>query len=230
MFEQDRKKQKKKSWASAWSYIIVPMLFCAISCGALYLAAAPMVVPYLGVAQHLFTKEEPHQASNLYENLAHSIENSTLVPFSQMVYPKKGDQYGKIVIDGTSVDAPLYYGDSTYELNRGAATYADSIGAGIPGENKTILLAAHNNTFFSGLQDVKEGDLIKISTHYGEYVYEVTEMKIADYTDTTTYDFSKEEENLILYTCYPFDTLVFTPQRYFVYADYVSGPMIDKSK
>ncbi len=229
MVEQGGKK-KDKAWLKVVGFVVIPMLFCAVSCGALYLAAAPTIVPYLEFAQYLFTKEEPHQATNLYENLAQSIENSTTVPFSQMVYPKKGDQYGKIVIEGTSVDAPLYYGDSTYELNRGAATYADSIGAGIPGENETILVAAHNNTFFNGLQDVKEGDVITISTHYGEYRYKVTEMKIADYRDTTTYDFTRQEENLILYTCYPFDALTLTPQRYFVYAEYVSGPMIDKSK
>ena len=35
-------------------------------------------------------------------------------------------------------------------------------------------------------------------------------------------------ENLILYTCYPFDALGFTPNRYFVYAKYVSGPVLDK--
>lgn len=31
-----------------------------------------------------------------------------------------------------------------------------------------------------------------------------------DYQDTTTYDFTRTDENLILYTCYPFDALGFT--------------------
>ena len=37
-------------------------------------------------------------------------------------------------------------------------------------------------------------------------------------------------ENLILYTCYPFDALGFTPNRYFVYASYTSGPELDADR
>lgn len=36
-------------------------------------------------------------------------------------------------------------------------------------------------------------------------------------------------KTMILYTCYPFDALGFTPNRYFVYAKYVSGPVLDKN-
>ena len=221
---------KAPLWRKLLSFVGVPVLFFALTSGVLYLAAAPTVGPYVGLAKYMFSKQEESQPANLYEELANSIENATSVPFSQLVYPSKGDQYGQITIEGTSVDAPLYYGDSTRELNRGVATYADTVGAGIPGENMTVLLAGHNNTFFNGLQDVQEGSLIHIDTHYGSYVYRVTGMKLADYQDTTTYDVTRTDENLILYTCYPFDAFGFTPERYFVYAEYVSGPMIDKSK
>lgn len=47
-------------------------------------------------------------------------------------------------------------------------------------------------------------------------------------TDRTAYDLSADYENLIMYTCYPFDALGLTPQRYFVYAKLVSGTPIDK--
>ena len=47
--------------------------------------------------------------------------------------------------------------------------------------------------------------------------------------EETAYDFTRTDENLILYTCYPFDALGFTPNRYFVYAKYVSGPVLDKN-
>nr|WP_298644384.1 hypothetical protein [uncultured Ruminococcus sp.] len=35
-------------------------------------------------------------------------------------------------------------------------------------------------------------------------------------------------ENLIMYTCYPFDELGLTSKRFFVYAKLVSGTQIDK--
>lgn len=221
---------KAPLWRRAAAFVGVPILFCAISVGVIALAIMPTVSPYIGLAQYLFSTQQENKPSNLYENLAQEIQDNGTIAYSQLVYPQKGDQYGQITIEGTSVDAPLYYGDSTRQLNSGVATYADSVGAGIPGEGKTILLAGHNNTFFNGLQDVKEGDLVKISTHYGNYVYRITSMKVADYQDSTTYDFSRTDENLIMYTCYPFDALGFTPQRYFVYAEFVSGPVIDKTK
>ena len=37
---------------------------------------------------------------------------------------------------------------------------------------------------------------------------------------------SKEQEKLILYTCYPFEIIGYKSQRLFVYADKISGPTI----
>ena len=106
----------------------------------------------------------------------------------------------------------------------------DSSGAGIPGESKTILMAGHNNTFFNDLQSVEVGDVVTIETHYGTYTYTVERCEVRDYQDTTTYDFTRTDENLILYTCYPFDALGFTPNRYFIYASYTSGPELDADR
>ena len=92
---------------------------------------------------------------------------------------------------------------------------------------KTILLAGHNNTFFNDLQHAEAGATVTITTHYGVYTYEITGTEILDYQDETAYDFTRTDENLILYTCYPFDALGFTPNRFFVYAKYVSGPVLD---
>ena len=88
-------------------------------------------------------------------------------------------------------------------------------------------LPGHNNTFFNDLQHAEAGATVTITTHYGVYTYEVTGTEILDYQDETAYDFTRTDENLILYTCYPFDALGFTPNRFFVYAKYVSGPVLD---
>ena len=62
------------------------------------------------------------------------------------------------------------------------------------------------------------------------HYYTVERCEVRDYQDTTTYDFTRTDENLILYTCYPFDALGFTPNRYFVYASYTSGPELDADR
>ena len=33
-----------------------------------------------------------------------------------------------------------------------------------------------------------------------------------------------------MYTCYPFDALGFTQERYFVYASYTSGPVLEQDQ
>ena len=59
----------------------------------------------------------------------------------------------------------------------------------------------------------------------GNYTYTIVDSRIADANDKSAYDLKKNEENVILYTCYPFNAYQ-TPNRYFVYAKYASGPQI----
>ena len=96
--------------------------------------------------------------------------------------------------------------------------------------NFIVYLYVLYNTFFNDLQSVEVGDVVTIETHYGTYTYTVERCEVRDYQDTTTYDFTRTDENLILYTCYPFDALGFTPNRYFVYASYTSGPELDADR
>ena len=138
-------------------------------------------------------------------------------------YPQSGDELGRIYIPGTQVDCTIYWDDTNAILKKGAGTYA---GAYMPGQGGTILACAHTNAHFRDLESVELGDDIVIETYYGEYHYKVVDMKVAREDDTTAYDLEAPEENLILYTCYPFGTLSRTYERYFVYGEFVSGPQI----
>lgn len=139
-------------------------------------------------------------------------------------YPESGDLLGHLTVSGTTVDCDVYYGDSESEFKKGAGTYK---GAHIPGEGGTILMGAHTNTYFRDFESAQIGADVTFTTDYGEYHYTITDMKVASDTDTTAYDLDADEENLIMYTCYPFGTLTYTDQRYFIYCDYVSGPTIE---
>lgn len=223
----------RKSWAA---YIVMPVAFACITIGGLYGIGSVLLNPYKEMASWFFTKSEENETNrDLYaQAIASAQENADAqestdvqtISMHSITYPYPGDRYGEIAIEGTTVSAPLYYGDDTATLNKGVGTFKDDIGVGIPGEGKTILLAGHNNTFFNGLQQVEVGDIVTIETHYGTYTYEVTDMQVKDHQDESAYDFSRTDENLIMYTCYPFDALGFTPDRYFVYAKYVSGPVL----
>ena len=231
---------KKHSFVrrSPLAYVVVPLVFTAISAVIFFTTTKILLAPYQALISWVLTTTEVAQPQDLLANAATVINGGAAeeassqpdsIPLSSVTYPTVGDRYATITVSGTNVDAPVFYGDTNKILNQGVGTYADNGGAGIPGEGKTILLAGHNNTFFNDLQHAEAGATVTITTHYGVYTYEVTETKVMDYQDETSYDFSRTDENLILYTCYPFDALGFTPNRYFVYAKYVSGPVLDKN-
>lgn len=100
------------------------------------------------------------------------------------------------------------------------------MGTYLPGQNRTVLIAGHNNSYFLTLKNVQEGDMVEIRTNYAVYTYRITGKQIARHDDTSAYDLTRDEENLILYTCHNEVGFGATPWRQFVYAEYVSGPMI----
>lgn len=141
----------------------------------------------------------------------------------EIVSPDIGMQYGVFEIKSLGVKANLYFGDSAEVLKYGVGQFTGSF---MPGNGRPILVAAHNNTYFHLLGDLKEGDIVTITTNYGVYEYEVSGYNLTTNKDKNAYDLSKKEEELIMYTCYPFNMLGLTSQRYFVYATKKSGPTI----
>ncbi len=145
------------------------------------------------------------------------------IPSSKITFPYAGTKYGEISIDGTSVSCPLFFGDDAKTLRRGAGQYK---GSAFPGMCSTIIIGGHNNSFFSTLKDAQVGAEVTVKTHYGVYTYKIVSTAIKRFDDRSAYNLRAENENLILYTCYPFNALGLTSQRYYVYCEYVSGPKI----
>lgn len=197
---------------SPLAYVVVPLAFVLVSTALVFIVGHTMLAPYQALLGWFFSTTEVAQPRDLLDNAATVINGGTVdepdaqpdrLPLSSVTYPSEGDRYATITISGTNVDAPVYYGDTNKILNAGVGTYKDDSRVGIPGEGKTILLAGHNNTFFNDLQHAEAGATVTITTHYGVYTYEVTGTEILDYQDETAYDFTRTDENLILYTCYP---------------------------
>lgn len=165
--------------------------------------------------------QEPESTVQQPEDVLQATERESVVLSQAGGKPVVGEKYGSVKISGTKVDTPLYYGDWEKQLSKGAGTYT---GAKIPGQNGTVLLAGHTGTYFRDFENAQIGADIEVETRYGTYHYKISDMKVAREDDTTAYDLTKDEENIILYTCYPFGELKPTPYRYFIYGEFVSGP------
>ena len=218
------------------SFIILPIVFLLGIYTVLYIALAPTLSPFISAADMFFSDYEKDYSTE-YANIFVPVSEDSTTPTNEykqeyinigdVQYPKYGQQFGQLIIDDCNVDTKLFFGDGNIPLRNGVGTYNGSF---IPGYGKTILVAGHNNTFFNGLKHAKKGQIVKIRTSYGNYKYEITDTAVKKATDSSAYDLSANEENLIMYTCYPFDELGLTVNRYFVYAKFVSGPIIEKNE
>ncbi|MDE5852531.1 MAG: class D sortase [Oscillospiraceae bacterium] len=205
-------------------FIIVPIAFFVVGTVILMFALLPIFKPYIEVAK-LFVFSEDYVSRTSQNTVDVScLSDNDYINIDNIDLPAQGDRYATINIDSIELETSVYYGDSVKELNKGVGTY---LGCYLPGQGRTILMCAHNNSYFKDLNNISEGDHINISTNYGKYIYTVTGFKVADKSDKSAYDLTRKSDNLILYTCYPFDTLGLTRMRYFVYADYTSGPRIN---
>lgn len=214
LFQVDAFKKKGKK-------LVLPLFFCIITLFILWLIVVPVGSSISHAAdQGGFEAIKP--TVNLFDG-SPNIESGTVDLNSYGGYPQQGENYGRLAIRGTSIDCNLFYGDSPVELSSGAGTYA---GACIPGQGGTVLIAGHTGTYFRDFERIEKGTVVSIETSYGKYLYEVTDMRVADADDTSAYDLTTDKDNLILYTCYPFGQVSPTNQRYFVYAKLVSGPTI----
>ena len=228
MSEHKSRHRHKKT--NGKSFIILPIIFLVGTYLVLYLAFAPSLSTVISLGSFLFSDTEKDYSTE-YKNIFvpvsdDSTETDEYIDAESVEYPMYGTQFGELIIDDCKIENKLFFGDGEVALRNGVGVYNGSF---IPGYGGTILVAGHNNTYFNGLKNAKEGQTVKIRTSYGNYEYKITKTAVKAYNDKTAYDLTADHENLVMYTCYPFDELGLTNQRFFVYAEYVSGPKIDKT-
>ena len=217
--------------AKLMGLILAPFAFTAIICGILLLIANVTIGDVLGYAGVLFLDSDA--ANNNLSDQLQSVqlvgddqqqESKETIHITEIDFPVYEQVYGEISIEEVDILCPLVYGDTETALKRGAGQY---IGSTIIGYGGTSMICAHVTRQFANLHNVEPGDIVKIRTTYGVYTYEVKYVGVHSASDDSVYDLAREDENIVLYTCYyQYTALGSVKKRFFVCADYVSGPMI----
>jgi sortase A len=88
----------------------------------------------------------------------------------------------------------------------------------LPGRPGNVGLAAHRDTLFRGLKDVRQDDEITLSTLDHEYNYRVVWYKVVKPTAFDVLEPISGQETLTLVTCYPFSFVGNAPNRFIVRA------------
>jgi sortase A len=90
-----------------------------------------------------------------------------------------------------------------------------------PGEEGTSVIAAHRDTHFRWLKDVKPGDDLEVTRKDGTILtFKAGEGRVARWDDSGI-DATAEGRHLVLTTCWPFDATERGPMRYIVEAELV---------
>lgn len=208
----------------------MPVLFFLTATVILYILILPFkdTATLLVNAVTVTNKEEMAQKSIFNEDKAKDITPiNDKIPSSQVEYPTLGTEYGAVVVNKHNIESKLIYGDSLDDLRTGIGHFNGSV---FPGEPGTTLIGGHNTADLAILDQVEVGEMISIKTSYETYEYEVKEKKVLKYNDQQAIEslYEKSDNNqLILYTCYPISMIGLTEDRLFVYAERVSGKMID---
>lgn len=127
-------------------------------------------------------------------------------PVARIEAPRLGK--GAIVLNGRSGQA-LAFGPGHLERTPQA------------GESGTAIYAAHRDTHFAFLADVRVGDELRVTRRDGAAVrFRVTGTAVVPW-DASGVDPEAEGRRLVLSTCWPLDAKTAGPLRYLVEADFV---------
>ena len=126
----------------------------------------------------------------------------------------EGGVVARIEIPRMKFRAIAFEGTSNATLAKGVGHFA---GSSLPDAKGNIVFAAHRDTFFAPLENIRRGDMIEVSTARKTLRYRVEEIKVVDPASMEVVQ-PTATPMLTLITCYPFSYLGAAPQRFVVRA------------
>jgi sortase A len=211
--------------------LVAPIIFLVIGYSLIYVIGKPVIQFVTSSIQLFLLTDTPNfettkQSFTAVDNKKIATNARNELPSSKIDYPVGGQLYGKVKIEKLQLNVPLYFGDTEEILREGAGQFMGSV---YPGELGTSLIGGHNVDDFGKLGAAQVGDEITLQTTYGNYVYRINQIEVRDKKDKEINDmiYQRNDWRVILYTCYPIDSLGLTNERLFAIGEFVSGPMIN---
>jgi sortase A len=162
--------------------------------------------------QKVQEKKALEDAQNIVKAAGNNEENQT----SGISYSfSQGDVIGILNIHKLNKKLPIIEGTDEAELEKGVGHYSDTR---LPGQKDRIFLAGHRDTVFKRMGEIEKGDTLSIHMESGTYRYKVFETIIVKESDLSVLQPTSPDEILTLSTCYPFEYLSSTEERYIINA------------
>ena len=168
-----------------------------------------------------------------YENylfrgqLREEQKSPPVVPAPTPPRSHRNDLVGRLEVPRLGIRVMVHEGDD-HDILAGAAGHLPS--SPVPGWPGNVAVAAHRDTFFRPLRNIRVNDKILFATLNGTFEYQVESLKIVDPDDVSVLKASAEP-TLTLVTCYPFYYVGSAPHRFIVRARQVgsSPPRVEEA-
>lgn len=128
--------------------------------------------------------------------------------------PPEGALIGQLRIPRLKLETPVREGTSNRTLLIAAGRIE---GTALPGQTGNLGIAAHRDTIFRPLREIRKGDRIEFETARGRHEYAVASTQVVAPNDVSVLASSTKPE-ITLVTCYPFGYFGHAPQRFVVKA------------
>lgn len=151
---------------------------------------------------------EPRQASTKTEGAGATPQQVPLLP------RRDSALVGRLDIPRVQISVMVAEGTSSRVLRLAAGHVP---GTALPGESGNAVVAAHRDTFFRRLGELKSGDVIRLAVPGRQYVYSVSFADIVGPDETWVLQPSAGQ-SLTLVTCYPFYFVGPAPKRFVIRA------------
>lgn len=206
----DNKEKRHSVLGATIKSIIVAFLYIGIIFGITYCLFADVISEAVSLVDMISIKTNEKVLKDVKIDLkTKNLEN----------YPEYGTKYGTIKIPSLNINLPLYYGDALSVIRYGVG---HSSGSYFPGEGGSILCVGHNTSgMLKRLPEIQNGAEIIIETTYGKYTYRVYDTKVVKQTELEAAPIQRDKEILMLYTCYPINSIGHAKNRFFAYANLV---------
>jgi sortase A len=157
-------------------------------------------------------------------------------PVKNPVAPENGALLGRVKIDRLNLSAMVREGVDAKTLSLAVGHVPSTA---LPGEAGNFAIAAHRDTLFRALKDIRQDDLVTFQSPEGTYTYKVVATEIVKPSDVRVLQpnggglipaaSSKIPEKLLtMITCYPFYYVGSAPKRFIVEARFVSSDIDTK--
>ena len=141
------------------------------------------------------------------------VEEAPLIAVER---PQSGAKFGTLKIPSIEVELSMMNGTTKNLLSQGVGIDDESY---LPGEGGSIVLMGHNfKQFLARLPECKNGDDVILITNYGEFHYKIYDSKIVNENNVSEIPIQKDEEILMIYTCWPIPNVSHANDRYVIYA------------